>query len=125
MTAETSPAPAPPPPDAGTIGIESFRALALRVVRIVEAKDHPNADRLYVLSIEGPDGERRQVVAGIKPFYTKEELAGRTAVAVWNLKPARLRGVESQGMLLAATSPDGAVRLVAPDRDLPPGSAVS
>lgn len=73
----------------------------LRVARVVEARDHPNADRLMVLDIDLGDGSR-QIVAGIVGHYEPSELAGLHIVVVANLQPARLRGEISQGMLLAA-----------------------
>ncbi|MEM4267949.1 MAG: methionine--tRNA ligase [Candidatus Woesearchaeota archaeon] len=75
--------------------------LDLRVARIIEAADHPNAEKLIVLKVD-IGTEKRQVVAGLKAYYTKEQLIGRKIVVVANLMPAVLRGVESRGMLLAA-----------------------
>lgn len=78
-----------------------LRPLDLRVARITEAREHPNADRLVVLDIDLGD-EQRQIVAGIAQHYALDELNGRHIVVVANLQPARLRGEVSQGMLLAA-----------------------
>ncbi len=81
---------------------ERFRSrVDLRVARIVEIQRHPEADKLYVETVD-LGGQRRTIVSGLVPYYREEELAGRNVVLVANLKPARLRGVESQGMLLAA-----------------------
>lgn len=77
--------------------------LDLKVACILEAKAHPEADKLLVLKIDF-GYERRQIVAGLKEYYLPEELIGKNIVVVSNLKPAKLRGVESQGMLLAASS---------------------
>lgn len=77
-----------------------FSKLNLRVAVIEDVQPHPNADKLYVLKINC--GEPRQLVAGIKQFYLPEQLKGKHIVIVSNLKPAILRGIESQGMLLAA-----------------------
>jgi len=74
--------------------------LDLRVARIIEVNDHPNADKLYVLQID-LGAEKRQLVAGLKGHYSKEELKGKKIVVITNLKYAKLRGIESQGMLLA------------------------
>jgi methionine--tRNA ligase beta chain len=79
--------------------------LDLRIARVIEAREHPNADRLIVLDIDLGD-ERRQLVAGIAGKYEFDELTDRRIVVVANLKPARLRGEESQGMLLAAQGED-------------------
>ena len=74
--------------------------LDVRVAQIVDVRDHPQADKLYVMDIDLGD-ERRQIVAGIKANYTKDELKGRKIALLTNLQPAKLRGVESNGMLLA------------------------
>jgi methionyl-tRNA synthetase len=91
----------------------------LRVARIVEARTHPNADRLLVLAIDAGEPAQRQLVAGIAGKYTLEELAERLVVIVANLQPARLRGEVSQGMVLAVPiegAEDGAIGLLlAPD----------
>lgn len=93
--------PAPPAP------------LDLRVARVIEARDHPDADRLLLLDID-LGSEERQVVAGIVGHYELDDLRGRHIVVVANLAPARLRGQESQGMLLAAESGDTLGLLTAP-----------
>ncbi|HSR43176.1 MAG TPA: hypothetical protein VLL48_13405 [Longimicrobiales bacterium] len=92
---------------------ETLRPLDLRVARVLEARDHPNADRLLVLDIDLGD-ERRQIVAGIAQQYTLDELEGLQIVVVANLQAARLRGEVSQGMLLAAQG-DGALGLLLAD----------
>jgi methionyl-tRNA synthetase len=68
--------------------------------------------------------EKRQIVAGIRKNYSPEDLIGRQVIVVYNLKPAKLRGVESQGMLLAATDEDGGAILLQPDKDAPDGTGV-
>ncbi len=75
--------------------------LDLRIGVIKGVKDHPNADRLYLIEVDLGD-ERRNLVAGLKQYYTPDELIGKKVVVLCNLKPAKIRGVESQGMLLAA-----------------------
>lgn len=102
--------------------IEDFKKLELRVARIKEAVDHPNADKLIVLTLDLGD-RQKQVVAGIKNFYTKEELIGRQVVVVDNLDPVVLRGVESQGMILAG-SDENTLGILAPDKELKLGSQV-
>ncbi len=87
-------------PDSMDDTFKGFEALDLRVGEIVEVGDHPDADKLYVMTVD--IGEERTIVAGLKAFYTKDELQGRKVVCVSNLKPAKLRGIKSQGMLLAA-----------------------
>ncbi|UCF99925.1 MAG: methionine--tRNA ligase [Spirochaetaceae bacterium] len=82
--------------------IEKFLSrVSLKVARIVEVEKHPKADKLYIETVD-LGGETRQIVSGLVPYYRSEELKGRNVLLVTNLKPARLRGVESQGMLLAA-----------------------
>lgn len=104
------------------IPIEEFMKLELVVAQIKEAKEHPNADKLYVLKID-LGLEERQLVAGIRPSYTTEELIGKRIVVIQNLQPATIRGEESQGMLLAASGENGPV-LLAPEKDVPLGSRV-
>ena len=74
--------------------------LNLKVARILEVKEHPNADKLYVIQID-LGSEKRQLVAGLRGHYSIEELNGKKVVVITNLKYAKLRGIESQGMLLA------------------------
>jgi methionyl-tRNA synthetase len=105
------------------ITIDDFLKVKLRVARIVEAEPVEGADKLYKLQILVGE-EPRQLVAGIRKSYTPEELIGRQIVVVTNLKPAKLRGVESQGMLLAATDEAGAAILLMPDREAPEGATV-
>jgi len=80
---------------------EDFSKLDLKVAKIISVEDHPNADKLIVLKINLGQ-EERQIVAGIKENYSKEDLQDRNIVVVTNLKPVKLRGIESNGMLLAA-----------------------
>ena len=109
-----------------SITLLDFQKVALRVGKIVEAADHPNADRLLVLQVEigGEPPERRQVVAGIKAQYAAADLIGRHVIVVANLEPAMLRGVESQGMVLAASNEQKELTLVVPDRAIGAGSVV-
>ena len=102
--------------------IEDFRKLELRIAQIKEVNDHPNADKLIVLTLDLGD-RQKQVVAGIKNFYSKEELLGRQVVVVDNLDPVILRGVESQGMILAG-SDENTLAVVSPDKNLKLGSTV-
>jgi methionine--tRNA ligase beta chain len=99
----------------------------LRVARVIEARAHPNADRLLVLAIDAGEPAPRQLVAGIAGKYALEELGGLHVVIVANLQPAKLRGEISQGMLLAAPiegGPEGAIGLLlAPDAA--PGTRVA
>jgi len=99
-----------------------FEALDLRVGVVKEVSDHPNADRLMVLKVD--IGRPIQLVAGLKAFYTKEELTGKKVVVIANLQPAKLRGVESQGMVLAAEA-DGEVKVLTPSGPAEPGDRVT
>lgn len=101
---------------------EDFKKLEIKVAIIKEVIEHPNADKLYVLTIDVGD-KTKQIVAGIRNAYTKEELIGRLIVVIDNLDPAVIRGQESQGMLLAASSED-ALSIVTLDRQIKPGSIV-
>lgn len=96
--------------------------LDLRIARVSGVFDHPNADKLMVLKID-LGNEERQLVAGLKEHYSKEELDGKSIVVVCNLKPAKLRGIESQGMLLAAES-DGVVSALTPEGAAVPGERI-
>ena len=108
----------------GLLTIDEFFRVKLRVAKVLAAEPHPNADKLLRLEIDLGD-EKRQLVAGIAKAYRPEDLVGRSIVVVANLKPAKLRGLVSEGMLLAATDEDGTPRLLMPDGDVPPGSPVS
>jgi len=105
------------------ISFSDFAKMELRVAKIISVEDHPQADKLLVLHID-VGGEQKQIVAGIKGQYTAEELQGKLIIVVNNLAPAVLRGVESQGMLLATQAGERIVLLV-PDSDVPPGSEVT
>ena len=102
--------------------IDDFRKLELRIAEIKEVNDHPNADKLLVLKLDLGD-RQKQVVAGIKAYYTKEELLGKQVVLVDNLDPVILRGVESQGMILAG-SDENMLAVLSPERKLKLGSVV-
>jgi methionyl-tRNA synthetase len=104
------------------ITIEDFKKLELKVAEIKEVNDHPQADRLYVITLDLGD-KTKQVVAGIKNSYQKEDLVGKQVVVVDNLEPAVLRGVESQGMLLAAQDEQG-ICIISPQRRAALGSTV-
>ncbi|MDR1985538.1 MAG: methionine--tRNA ligase [Treponema sp.] len=81
------------------------QTLDLRVAQIIKIERHPKADKLYIETLEIA-GEERVIVSGLVPFYTPEELLGKRIILAYNLKPAKLRGVESRGMLLAASAMD-------------------
>lgn len=110
-----------------TITYEDFTKLDLRVAKVVEVADHPNADKLIVLQIDLGD-ERRQIIAGLKEYVAPESLLGKEIVVVANLEPRKMRGMESNGMLLAASHGDGDrgnVVVLTTDEPVPPGAIVS
>ena len=92
------------------ITLEDFEKLDLRVATIESVEDHPNADKLYILNLKLGQ-EKRTIVSGIKDYYKKEDLVGKQIIIVANLKPIKLRGVESKGMLLAAKDKNGNLSL--------------
>ena len=106
------------------IDIKEFSKLDLRVARIKEVGDHPDAKKLYILILDLGKGEHElQVVSGLKENYKKEELINKRVIVIRNLKHAVIRGIESQGMLLAAVFKDK-VSLVQPDKDIEIGAKV-
>lgn len=115
----------------GIVQYEDFAKLDLRVGTVTEVADHPNADKLLVLKVS-VGGEVRQIVAGLRGYCSHEDLLGRQIVIIANLAPRKMRGLESQGMLLAASwmtgEGDAAERIVTPltvSREAPAGAAVS
>jgi methionyl-tRNA synthetase len=105
------------------ITIDDFRKVELKVATVKSAEPHPNADRLMVLRVDLGD-EERQICAGIRSHYAPEDLVGKQIVVVANLETAKLRGLESQGMLLAA-SDDGRVIVLTPEKPVQPGAKIS
>ena len=105
------------------VTIDEFRKLEIVTAKVLDAQDHPNADKLYVLQIDIGD-EKRQIVAGIRDFYTKEEMVGRMVVVIKNLQPAVIRGVESNGMMLA-TKDGQTLSVLTTERDVKIGSPIS
>ncbi len=105
------------------VTIEDFAKLEFRVAEIVKAEAHPKADKLLVLSVK-LGSEERTIVSGIKQWYDPSELAGKKVIIAANLKPVKLRGVLSQGMILAAEDAEGNLSISALDRDIASGSEV-
>jgi methionyl-tRNA synthetase len=121
-----APAVAPAPAVAsndGKITIDDFMKVDLRVAKVLEAEKVPNSRKLVKLSID-VGTEQRTLVAGIAEAYEPEQLVGRTIVMVFNLKPAKLMGIESNGMVLAASPDGGKPTLVGFAQDVPPGTRV-
>ena len=119
----TAPAIEEKPEGVMQIGYDDFEKVELKTARIVEAEKVEGTDKLLQLQIEIGE-ETRQIVAGIAQHYEAGDLVGRTIVVVSNMKPAKIRGIESNGMLLAANSGDGALRLVSVDGEVPTGATV-
>ena len=105
------------------VTIEDFAKLEFRVAEVVKCEAHPKADKLLVLSVK-LGLEERTIVSGIKEWYKPEEMVGKKVVIVANLKPVKLRGVESQGMILAAEDSEGNLSVTTLDRDIASGSEV-
>lgn len=103
--------------------MEGFNKLALKVGKIIEIERHPKADKLYVEKVDMGNGEIRQIVSGLVPYFTEDELKGKNVVIAYNLKAAKLRSVMSEGMVLAAEDEAGTVELLSPDCQ--PGEWVS
>jgi methionyl-tRNA synthetase len=103
--------------------MDPFSKLDLRVAKVVDVKDHPQADTLYMLQVDLGAFGKRVIVTGMKPHYKKDEIKGKSIVIVANLRPAKIRGVESKGMLLAAEDADKVVSLLNPG-DANPGSRI-
>jgi methionyl-tRNA synthetase len=108
---------------ADTITYDDFAKIDLRVGKVVEARPHPNADKLMLLQVD-LGTVTKQIVAGIRLHYTPEQLVGRLIVVVDNLAPAMLRGETSNGMLLAATSGEKVVLLQPDDPECIAGAKI-
>ena len=106
------------------LDFETFMEVELRVGRIMSVKDHPDADRLYVVNLDDGSEQGRTICAGIKAYYSPDELLNKMVVFVANLKPRSLRGVVSEGMMLAADDGNDVVRLVTIDGEISTGSRV-
>jgi methionyl-tRNA synthetase len=110
-----------------TISYEDFCKLDLRVAKVIEAENHPNADKLICLKID-LGSEQREIIAGLRGYYEPSELVGKEIVVVANLAPRKMRGLESHGMLLAASteSEQGkSLILLTTEKDIGAGAEVS
>lgn len=115
--------PASPPTD--KIQYDDFAKVHLRVGRVLDAQPHPNADKLIVLKVD-LGSEQRQICAGLRGYYEPAALVGKNIIVVANLAPRMMRGLESNGMLLAASSADRSkVIILTPDAEIEPGAVVS
>lgn len=124
-SAPVEPLQQPSPAPEELVDIEQFAKLKFRIAKIESVEAVPKSKKLYKLQLDLGSLGKRQIVSGIALHYTPEQLVNRLIVIVANLKPATLMGVESQGMLLAAsTESDGTLALLMPDKELAPGAQV-
>ena len=120
-----SPGGAVPSETPNFVAFDDFLKLDLRVAKVLDVTEHPNADKLWLLKID-LGTEQRQLCAGLRGYYTREQLLGKNIVVVVNLAPRTMRGQISQGMLLAASSDDKSkVIILTTDADIAPGSKVT
>jgi methionyl-tRNA synthetase len=106
------------------ISFDEWKKFDFRVAEIIDVDDHPQADKLFVLKVD-LGKEERTLVAGLKGFYEKDELVGKKVIVFVNLEPAELRGVMSEGMVLAAIQGnDDKVVLLSPEQDIENGAKV-
>ena len=106
------------------LDFETFTKTKLKVGRILSVDNHENADKLYVVKLDDGTDNGRTICAGLKDYYSPEDMIGKLVVFVANLKPRKLRGVMSEGMMLAADDEDGNVKLITIDGDIKTGSEV-
>jgi methionyl-tRNA synthetase len=107
-----------------TIGFSEFQRMDLRVGLVVDATRVEGTENLIKMSVDLGGGERRQAVAGLAKWYRPEQLIGQKFIFVANLKPAKLRGVESNCMILAADDEKGKIVLLRPEADIDAGSRI-
>lgn len=108
------------------ININDFVKLDLRVGKILEVQEHPNADKLFVLTVDLGEEKPRTICAGLQGHYEAEQLQGMEAIFIANLEPRELRGVESNGMILAASNEDKSkVVILVPENGIKAGSKIS
>jgi methionine--tRNA ligase beta chain len=108
-----------------TIQFDDFLKLDLRVATITQAEGHPRADKLLVLQVD-LGTEQRQIIAGLRGYYEPEALVGKQIIVLTNLPPRNMRGLDSNGMLLAGVTEDqSSVVLLTTDKEMPPGAKIS
>lgn len=106
------------------ISIDDFDKIKLKTAEVINCENHPKADKLLVLTLKLGE-ETRQVVSGIKQWYSAEQLIGKKVVVITNLKPVKLRGIESRGMVLAAEDSEGNLSLLSTLDDIQHGATIS
>lgn len=110
--------------DISEIAIDDFAKIQLKVGKVVECQKVEKADKLLCSKIDLGEGAPRTIVSGIAKYYTPEEMVGKQVIVVTNLKPVKLRGIESQGMVLCASDENGNLALVTPEKEIGAGSEV-
>ena len=109
------------------ITYDDFAKLDLRVAKVLSVIEHPNADKLLVIDVD-IGGQTRQIVAGLRPYIPAESLVGKNVIVVANLEPRKMRGIDSNGMLLAASwlvGEDRKLVTITTDGEAPSGAAVT
>ncbi len=106
------------------INFEDFMKVEMRTGKIIKVEEHPNADKLWVVTLQDTPTSTRTICAGLKGIYNQQKLEGMDVVYVANLEPRKLRGIMSEGMLLAADDEQGNVKLLTPEGDISTGSLV-
>lgn len=120
----STPVAAPAPSEPARIGIDDFMKIALRVGKVLEAEVVPKSKKLVKMRIDVGETEPRTILGGLATTYAPEALVGRKVVVVYNLKPAKLMGIESNGMVLAASLEEDVPSLLTVDESVPPGTRV-
>ncbi len=118
----TPPAPSQPAKTSEQVSIDEFKKVVLAVGTIITCCDKPEAQKLYILTVDFGTSGKRTILSGIKQYYSPEDLIGKQAVFVLNLHPRMLMGIESQGMILTAATADGKPALVIPAVPVPNGT---
>ncbi len=112
-------------PSENKIPYTDFAKLDFRIGKILKIEEHPNADLLYILSVDIGEDKTRTVVAGLRKNYTKEQLQGKKAAFIINLEPAIIRNIKSEGMILAAASDDESqIIILEPEKDIEQGAKI-
>lgn len=104
------------------VTFDDFKKLELISAYVDSVRDHPNADKLFVLEVD-IGGTKKEIVAGIKNFYSREDLLGKDVIIINNLEPAVIRGIQSNGMLLAVQD-ENRICLIVPDKPVRAGSKI-
>jgi methionyl-tRNA synthetase len=108
-----------------TIPFKDWEKFDLRVGKIISVENHPNADKLYVIEVDlGKELGKRKLVAGLKQDYKPEDLKNELCIVFTNLEPAVIRGIKSEGMILAAVSKDEKVKIIQPEEKIDLGSKI-